>query len=64
MMPHQAHIPNTTIKIISWWRLDAFLVYLQVQVATFTKVVASAMAKIAWFHHQVPPPCPPTEPIW
>ena len=56
---HQAHIPNSTINIIIWWRSDTFLIYLQVQVATFTKDVASAMAKIAWFYHQVAPLLPP-----
>ena len=34
---HQAHITNITIKIIWIWRSDAFLIYLQVKVATFTK---------------------------
>ena len=28
MTLHQAHVPNSTIKIIGWWRSDAFLVYL------------------------------------
>ena len=54
---HQAHISISTIKIIGWW-MGAFLIYLQVQVATFTKGFSSSMAKIAWFHHQVTPPAP------
>ena len=37
MTLHQAHVPNSTIKIIGRWRSDAFLIYLQGQVATFTK---------------------------
>ena len=55
MTLHQVHIPESTIKIISRWQSDAFLIYLQGQVATFTKGVATAKAKIAWFHHQVAP---------
>ena len=37
MTLHQAHIPNSTIKIIGRWGSDAFLIYLQGQVATLTK---------------------------
>ena len=51
MTLHQAHIPNSTINIIVWWHLGAFLIYLQSQVVTFMKGAASAMAKIAWFRH-------------
>ena len=58
---HQAHIPDSTIKIIRRWRSYAFLVYLQGQVETFTMGVATAMAKIAWFRQQVAPPCTPAE---
>ena len=47
MTLHQAHIPDSTIKIICRWRSDAFLIYLQVQVDTSTKSVTLAMAKIA-----------------
>ena len=47
MTIHQAHIPDSNIKIICRWRLDAFLIYLQGQVDTFTKSVTLAMAKIA-----------------
>ena len=57
---HQSRIPNSTIKIIVRWHSDAFLIYLQVQVVTFTKGVATAMAKIAWFHHQFSLPCYPS----
>ena len=39
MTLHQSHIPDSTIKIIGRWRSDAFLIYLQDQVATFTKAV-------------------------
>ena len=58
MTLHQAHVPNSTIKIIGRWRSDSFLVYLQVQEATFTKGVSKAMAAVPWFIHQVPNPCP------
>ena len=46
MTLHQAHIPDSTIKIIGQWRSDAFLIYLQGQVATFTKGVSKAMAAL------------------
>ena len=55
---HQSHVPSSTIKIIGRWRSDAFLIYLQGQVATFTKGVSKAMAVVPWFIHQVPTPCP------
>ena len=42
---HKTHRPNSTIKIIGRWRLNDFLIYLQVQVATFTKGVATDMKK-------------------
>ena len=46
-----AGISDSTIKIIGRWRTDAFLVYLQGQVATFTQGVSTAMSKIQWFQH-------------
>ena len=55
---HQGHISDSTIKTIGRWRSDAFLVYFQVQVATFTKGVSKAMAEVPWFTHQVPTPSP------
>ena len=58
MNPHQAHILDSSIKIIGRWRSDAFLIYLQGQVATFTKGVSKAMAAVPWFTHQVPTPVP------
>ena len=58
MTLHQVHISDNTIKIIGRWRSDAFLVYLQVQVATFRKVVSKTMASVPWFTHQVPTPIP------
>ena len=61
MTLHQAHITNSTIKIIGRGRSDAFLIYLQGNVATFTKGVSTAMAKTAWFHHQVSPTRTPAE---
>ena len=54
MTLHQAHIPNSTIKIIGRRRSDAFLIYLQGQVDTFTKGVSKAMEVVPWFIHQVP----------
>ena len=57
MTLHQAHVPSSTIKIVGTWRSDAFLIYLQGQVATFTKGVSKAMAAVPWFIHQVPTPC-------
>ena len=59
MTLHQAHVPDSTIKIIGRWRSDAFLIYLQGQIATFTKGVSKAMAEVPWFIHQVPNPCQP-----
>ena len=57
----QAHIPDSTIKIIGRWRSAAFIVYLQGQVATLVKGVATDMEKNVWFHHQVAPQCTPAE---
>ena len=54
MTLHQTHISDSTIKIVGRWRSDAFLIYLQGQVATFTKVVSKVMAAVPWFIHQVP----------
>ena len=53
MTLHQSHVPDSTIKIIGRWRSDAFLIFLQGQVVTFTKGMATAMDKISWFQHQV-----------
>ena len=58
MALHQAHVHDSTIKIIGRWRSDAFLIYLQGQVATFTKRISKAMASVCWFTHQVPTPYP------
>ena len=44
MTLHLAGISEHTIKIIGRWRSDAFLIYLQGQIASFTKGVAAAMA--------------------
>ena len=46
MTLHQAHVSNSTIKIIGRWRSDAFLIYLQGQVSTFTKGVSKAMLAV------------------
>ena len=58
MTLHQAHVSDSTIKIIGRWRSDEFLIYLQGHVATFTKGVSKAMEAVPWFIHQVPTPCP------
>ena len=46
MTLHHSRIPDSTIKIIGLWYSYSFLVYLQGQVATFTKGVAMALAKL------------------
>ena len=51
MTLHLAGIPDSTIKIVGRWRSDAFLIYLQGQIATFTRGVAAVMAKVQWFRH-------------
>ena len=51
---HQAHISYNTIKIIGRWRSEAFLIYLQGQLAKLTKGVSKAMEEMPWFTHQVP----------
>ena len=58
MTLHLAGISEHTIKIIGRWRSDAFLIYLQGQIASFTKGVAAAMAKVQWFKHTAPSPMP------
>ena len=58
MTLHQAHISDSTIKIIGRCRSDAFLIYFQWQVATFTKGVSKEMAVVPWLPHQVPTPGP------
>ena len=58
MTLHQAHISDSTIKIIGRWRSDAFLIYLKGQVDIFTKGVSKAMAAVLWFTHKVPTPIP------
>ena len=60
MTLHLAGIFEHTIKIIGRWRSDAFLIYLQGQIASFTKGVAAAMATVQWFKHTVPSPMPTT----
>ena len=56
MTLNQAHVPDSTIKIMGRWRSDAFLIYLLGKVATFTKGVSKAMAVVPWFIHQGPTP--------
>ena len=49
MTIHQAGQSDSTINIIGQWRSDAFLIYLQGQVATFTKGVSVAMKQVVRF---------------
>ena len=51
MILHITGVPEHTIKITGRWRSDAFLIYLQGQITTFTQGVAAAMAKVQWFKH-------------
>ena len=46
MTLHQSHVSDSTIKIIGRWRSDAFLIYLQGQVANFTKGVSKTMEAV------------------
>ena len=59
MTLHLAGISEHTIKIIGRWRSDAFLIYLQGQIASFTTGVAAAMAQVPWFRHTNPSNSPP-----
>ena len=56
MTLHKAGQSDSTIKIIGQWRSDAFLIYLQWQVATFTKGVSVAMEQVMWFTSTAHPP--------
>ena len=58
MTLHQAYISDSTIKIIERWRSNAFLIYLQGQMATFTKGVSKAIAAVLWFTHHISNPGP------
>ena len=49
MTLHQAGQSNSTTNIIGRWHSDAFLIYLQCQVATFTKGISVAMKQAMWF---------------
>ena len=49
MTLHQAGISDSTIKVIGRWKSDAFIIYLQGQVLSFTKGVAAAMKEVMWF---------------
>ena len=49
MALHQAGISDSTIKLIGRWKYDAFIIYLQGQVLSFTKGVATAMKEVMWF---------------
>ena len=48
MTLHQSGKSNSTIKIIGQWLSNAFLIYLQGQVATFTKALSVAMKQVMW----------------
>ena len=56
MTLHQAGVPDSTIKIIGRWKSDAFLIYLQGQVQTFTRGVAAKMTEVMWFSSTSPNP--------
>ena len=60
MTLHQAGQYDITINIIGRWRSDAFLIYLQGQVATFTKGVSVAMKQLMWFTRTARPLMPLT----
>ena len=49
MTLHQAGMSDSTIKVIGRWKSDAFIIYLQGQVLSFTKGVATAMKEVMWF---------------
>ena len=56
MTLHKSGQSDITIKVIVRWRSDAFLIYLQGQVATFTKGVSADMNKVMWFTSTARPP--------
>jgi hypothetical protein len=62
MTLHLAGVSEHTIKIIGRWRSDAFLIYLQGQIASFTKGVAAAMSQVQWFKHTVATSAPKADP--
>ena len=45
MTLHQAGISYSTINVIGCWNSNAFIIYLQVQVISFTKGIAAAAMK-------------------
>ena len=53
MTLHMTGIKEHTIKIIGRWRSDAFIIYLQGQVASFTTGVVSAMSLVPWSATQI-----------
>ena len=55
MILHLDGIQEHTINIIGRWQFDAFLVYLQGQITTFTQGIAAGMAKVWWFKHTTTP---------
>ena len=63
MTLHQEGQSDSTIKIIGGWRSDAYLIYLQGQVSTFTKVISVAMKQLMCFTSTARPPQhqPPSE---
>ena len=44
---------DSTVRDVGLVESHAFLIFLQGQVVTFTKGMATAMDKISWFQHQV-----------
>ena len=63
MTLHQTGQDESTINIIDGWHSDAFLIYIQSQVATFTKGVSVTMKQVMWFTSTAHPPQhhPPSE---
>ena len=49
MTLHQDGISDCTIKNIVWWRSKAFLIYLQVQFLSFSKILTVSMKDVMWF---------------
>ena len=49
MTIHQVGISDSTIKVIGCWKSEASIIYLQGQVPSLKKNVASAMKEVMWF---------------
>ena len=49
MTLHQSGQYVSTTKVIGRWSSDAFLIYLQEQLTTFTEGVSAAIKQVMWF---------------